>query len=270
MIGLGIGGRSIGLGLGRSAGAAAFVGAYDAIPNIVAAYGMRRLRSAYTGSILRLRRSSDNVESDIGYDGSGHLDTAAVATFIGAGSGYIVNWYDQSGNGYAAAQVTAANQPLYVASGQAGRSVARFDGVNDEMLAAAMIVGHWLIACRPTGIQSYGSLLSIVRHMLIRDGDSANLYFSTHSLFGAAIASGNMRKNGVFSTVLGTVFGLFETHGPDPLPPLAPEILRLGRDTAGGTFGSGDIAELIICNAALSDANRQAAEAAANTYWAIY
>lgn len=86
----------------------AFAGAYDAIPSITAAYGMRRLLTSYTGSILRIRRSSDNAEQDIGYVANGDLDTAAVSTFIGGGSGYIVDWYDQSGNGYTAAQTTAA------------------------------------------------------------------------------------------------------------------------------------------------------------------
>ena len=112
--------------------AASFTGAYDAIPNIAAAYGMRRMRSAYTGSLLRLRRSSDNAESDFGYDADGHLDTAAISAWL-SGSGYIVTWYDQSGNGYNATQSTAASQPLYVASGQNGRPVGRWDGTNDYL-----------------------------------------------------------------------------------------------------------------------------------------
>jgi len=46
VIGISRGSMGLGLGVAR-AGGAAFVGAYDAIPNIVVAYGMRRLRSLY-------------------------------------------------------------------------------------------------------------------------------------------------------------------------------------------------------------------------------
>ena len=102
-------------GVRLAGGGATFVGAYDAIPSIAAAYGMRRLRSAYIGSLLRLRRGSDNVESDFGALSNGDLDAAAIATWLGAASGYVTTWYDQSGNGYNAVQTTAANQPLYVA-----------------------------------------------------------------------------------------------------------------------------------------------------------
>lgn len=62
------------------------------------AYSVRKLRTAYSGSCIRVVRSSDSTEQDIGFDGSGYLDTAALATFIGSNTGYIGKWYDQSGN----------------------------------------------------------------------------------------------------------------------------------------------------------------------------
>jgi len=37
----------------------------DLYPNAAAAYSVRKLRSAYTGSAIRVRRSSDNTEQDI-------------------------------------------------------------------------------------------------------------------------------------------------------------------------------------------------------------
>ena len=113
--------------------------AYDDTPNIAAAYGMRRLRNAYSGSLLRLRRSSDNAESDFGYTANGDLDTAAIATWLGADSGYFTTWYDQSGSGYNATQTTANSQPLYVANGQNGRPTLRWDGTNDNLNIATTI-----------------------------------------------------------------------------------------------------------------------------------
>jgi hypothetical protein len=47
-----------------------------------AAYSLRKLRAAYTGSAVRVRRSSDNAEANIGFTASGDLDTAALRSFV--------------------------------------------------------------------------------------------------------------------------------------------------------------------------------------------
>jgi hypothetical protein len=79
-------------------------------------FSMFKLRSAYTGSCLRVRRSSDNTEQDIGFVNN-YLDTASLLTFVGANNGFIVKWYDQSGNANNLGQTTASNQPQIVISG---------------------------------------------------------------------------------------------------------------------------------------------------------
>lgn len=82
-----------------------------------AAYSVaRKLRDAYTGSAFRVRRSSDNAQQDIGFS-SDVLDTASLETFCSGTNGYVVTFYDQSGNGYNATQATAGNQGQIVASG---------------------------------------------------------------------------------------------------------------------------------------------------------
>jgi hypothetical protein len=80
------------------------------------AYSSRKLRTAYAGSAMRVRRSSDNAEQDIGFSGN-DLDTTALAAFIGANTGTVVTWYDQSGNGADAAQATASWQPRIINAG---------------------------------------------------------------------------------------------------------------------------------------------------------
>ncbi len=67
--------------------------------NVAVAYSVRRLTSKYTGALLRVQRSSDSTQLDIGYTSSGLLDVNTLLTFIGAGTGSVVTWYDQSGNG---------------------------------------------------------------------------------------------------------------------------------------------------------------------------
>jgi surface protein len=69
----------------------------DTYPNAAAAYSLRLLRSAYTGSAIRVRRSSDNTEQDIGFV-SNELDTSALTTFCSGTNGFVKTWYDQSGN----------------------------------------------------------------------------------------------------------------------------------------------------------------------------
>lgn len=88
----------------------------DTYPNAAVAYSLRKLRTAYTGSAIRVRRSSDNAEQDINFV-NGDLDTASLLTFCGAGNGFITTWYDQSGNGFNVTNFTAAQQPSIVTSG---------------------------------------------------------------------------------------------------------------------------------------------------------
>jgi len=94
-----------------------FVGLLDTYPNAAAAYSVRKLRAAYTGSAIRVRRSSDNTETNIGFTALGNLDESALTTFCGSGNGFVTTWYDQSGNGINKTQTTASNQYQIVTSG---------------------------------------------------------------------------------------------------------------------------------------------------------
>lgn len=52
--------------------------------SMAAAYGLRKLSSDYVGPALRVRRSSDNVEADIGFTSAGDLDIFALMNHVGA------------------------------------------------------------------------------------------------------------------------------------------------------------------------------------------
>lgn len=96
----------------------AFTGILDTYTGAAVAYSAaRRLSSSYTGALIRVRRSSDNTEQDIGYNGSNVLDESALTSFVGANNGFVVKWYDQSGNGKNMENSTASNQPRIVTSG---------------------------------------------------------------------------------------------------------------------------------------------------------
>ena len=94
----------------------------DQYPNAAAAYSLRKLDCDYSGSAIRVRRSSDNSEQDIGFTSNGDLDTAALKTFVSTNSGYVVTWYDQSGNSINCTQSTVTYQPKIVNSGNVNRT----------------------------------------------------------------------------------------------------------------------------------------------------
>ena len=110
-----------------------------------AAYSLRKLRAAYTGSAVRVRRSSDNAEANIGFASNGDLDTTALLAHVGGGNGFVTTWYDQSGNGSNATQATAANQPRIVSNGVlhtlGGRPTIRSFGVTEKLFFTSAALG---------------------------------------------------------------------------------------------------------------------------------
>lgn len=95
----------------------AFTGLLDTYTGATAAYSLRRLTINHTGSLIRIRRASDNAETDIGFDSNGDLDESAITTFAGGSACYVVTFYDQSGNALDMTQVTTGQQPqIYTGS----------------------------------------------------------------------------------------------------------------------------------------------------------
>ena len=131
--------RRFGFGSGVG-GAASFLGAMDAYTaNLVGLYSVGyRLLASYTGSLIRVRRSSDSTEQDIGYLANGKIDVASLNTFIGGGSWFLRKIYDQSGNARDMPQATAAQQPQ---GGVDGNSIAycfAASGAGDNTIRMAL------------------------------------------------------------------------------------------------------------------------------------
>ena len=117
----------------------------DVYPGAYSAYSFRKLRSAYTGNCIQVRRSSDNTLLDIGFVNN-VLDTTALLNFCGAGNGFINIWYDQSGNtGRNQTAVTSANQPQIVSSGSLilvnGKAAYSLNGTNQYLTLNTAISG---------------------------------------------------------------------------------------------------------------------------------
>ena len=105
-------------------------------PGASAAYSLRKLDTTYAGSAIQVRRTSDNATQNIGFVNN-VLDLAALTTFLGANTGTVSIWYDQSGNGRNLINATAIEQPIIYAGGPVtfnGAPYFKLDGVDDRLV----------------------------------------------------------------------------------------------------------------------------------------
>lgn len=113
----------------------------DALDNLYNIAGVARLLTAWTGNLVRLRRSSDNAESNFGYDtATGFLDGSSITTWrdaAGAATAYVTTLYDQSGNGRDWSQATAGSQPELDVTG--AHPVVAFDGTGRTLTSAGSL-----------------------------------------------------------------------------------------------------------------------------------
>ncbi len=149
----------------------------DKAPSVAVAYGLRRLIRGYRGAAIRIRRSSDSTEMDIGFSGN-ELDVATLLSFVGNSNGVIRTWYDQSGNGKNAAQGGVGTPPTLVSSGALntlnGKLTAVFDGSN-VLFAAALSVSQ------PFTQYAVAAPGNTSAHIMIGGNTSANGFFTESS-----------------------------------------------------------------------------------------
>jgi hypothetical protein len=84
-----------------------------------AAYSLRKLTPSATNCI-RVRRSSDNTEQDIGFVANvpnSPIDTAALLAFVGAGDGFVTTAYNQNTSGTNFTTTTSTQQLKIVNAG---------------------------------------------------------------------------------------------------------------------------------------------------------
>ena len=100
-----------------TAGAYSFIVTYDEVGDdlldnysgATAAYGLRRLRAAYTGNAIEVTDGS--TTQDIGFDSNGELDQSALETYANGAEVKVSKWYDQTTNGRTLSQTSDAARP---------------------------------------------------------------------------------------------------------------------------------------------------------------
>lgn len=198
----------------------------DTYSGAAAAYSLRKLRTAYTGSAIRVRRSNDNTEQNIGFTSAGDLDTASLKTFVGANSGFVTTWYDQSGNARNATQTTATNQPRIVNAGtverRSGDISLVYDGSND-FLEAASTSGLTISPTSFYAVSSRGNSANTLRAIfstgILSITTGYGVFYADNTILAnqdklynqVRFTTGTFQNTGVYTNTLNTNNLLFST-----------------------------------------------------------
>jgi hypothetical protein len=140
----------------------------DTYTGASAAYSLRKLRTAYTGDAINVWNGTSYA--DIGFDGSGELDTTALAAHCGSNDGFVSVWYDQSGNSNDATQTVTSSMPkIYDGTTQAlvtenGKPAMSFDSTDDKMTSSFASASNYSVfhVFAQTQIAASGNLFSLI------------------------------------------------------------------------------------------------------------
>jgi hypothetical protein len=100
----------------------------------------------------------------LGYNGTG----TSYASWIGAGTGYISVWYDQSGRKYNATQTVAGSQPSYNAvSKTVNFATSKFMSIPSGVVATGNNAYSMFTKLRTFTSAQYANILSLALQPLI-------------------------------------------------------------------------------------------------------
>jgi len=255
-------------------------GLLEFYPGAAAAYSLRQLRRSVSPYAIRVRRSSDNTEQDIGFNSNGELDTNALLDFADGGDVWVSVWYDQSSNGNDATQETTGSQPQIVSSGSVvtenGKPALEFDtdSLEPSITNAASDYSFFSVT-KHTVSSPPGFTIDVQSGRFIFDGRGSGVgaYYDgawrgtshnstvqqVNSIFAIAPTSGQSYING---SVVNT--GLSYTQKP------LGGTIRIGQNSVGSSnYWNGTMQEIILY-ASDQTSNRTGIEDNMNDYYSIY
>ncbi|RYY41006.1 MAG: hypothetical protein EOO08_03535 [Chitinophagaceae bacterium] len=233
------------------------------------AAGLRLLRTAYSGPLIRLRRSSDDAEVDFAAV-SGQLDLAAISTWLNGATGYCVVLYDQSGNGRDIVQSTSYQQPRFLASSNNGRPALRFTTM-DLMTGSYNFTPPYTIIATARTINGINSrVISAVNENWLLGwwgGYKDVAHFNGWVTSGSNTPNTDVSMYSAFSDgSLATVYsdGMYLSQSGAASGPNGIELNGWGN---GGEMSDCEVMEVVLYPSVLAHQTRNNAEA--NT-WAFY
>ena len=142
-----------------------------------AIYGFKLFNPLYTGAVIQLRRSSDNILQDFFADAYGNLGTLymangiSYATWLGTANAFVKTLYDQSGNGLNLAQNTDSLQPQFFVMTSSEESYMHLLGTRS------------MTASNVFGVSTITNMQAVFRSREVNR--TANIYISFNGLNGA-------------------------------------------------------------------------------------
>lgn len=255
------------------------------------AISLRQLKTGVT-NVVRVRRSSDNAEQDFTPT---EITDGTLTTFTGAGDGFIVTWYDQSGNSADVTQATAGSQPKIVSSGSV-ITKGSLPAV-DFLASSSQYLTRAAISALDNGTEfsffsvSSGRSTGQVSGLLSTDpsGDRITVFHDTRttptrnlfvdttvSTFTADLSTARNNTNQrLVSSFCDSGLNISDfddgaTGGTDTVTgDWGNNILDIGRQNVGGVYMDGQIQEFIIFGSDQS-ANRVAIETEINGHYSIF
>ena len=131
--------------------------------------------ATYSGYCLRIQRVSDNATQDIGFDGNGIVDVAAIASFCGASNGRIFFWYDQLTGEDGGGGTTVAARPV-IYDGSTGEMIVDANGVISWNLIGLYALDLRKCAVSSNFVIAMGMTINDTVMMILGDGLDGDIY----------------------------------------------------------------------------------------------
>lgn len=210
---------------------------------------------------------------------------SAKTTPVTSDGDVVGAWADKSGNGNDVLQTTTANKPLYKVNIKNNKSALLFDGISDYLVNAftqlsqpynVIIVAQMNASIVNNGVSAYlfdGNDVTN-RNLIFKDASGTPDCWSIYA--GTPIQDGDCNSNwNVYFTLFSGVSSDLRINGTSVVSGDAGSNNLDGITIAcnyltTSIFFKGYIAEILIYDPSISDANRSLLENYLNTKWAAY
>jgi hypothetical protein len=253
----------------------------DAYPNAYIAVSTRKLRTAYAGSAVRIRRDSDTTQTDVGFDANGDINVSTINTFCSGTGCSVVTWYDQSGN---ARNLTADpfSAPKIYLSGSAttinNKVSPYFNGGNSigvgGLAPGSVSLASWFNLGYRTGGSNPAYIIGMNPGNKIELANTLGIVDAgqTVGTFGTAFSTGLtqssiLRQSGNSKAFInGTQSSTTNTAGLTNLTSTWSLALGVNNET-GGEYWLGYLPEWVLYIASDQSSNRAGIESNQKAYW---
>jgi hypothetical protein len=255
----------------------------DAYPGAYTAVSTRKLRTAYSGSAMRIRRNSDGTQTDVGFDANGDINVSTINTFCSGTACRVMTWYDQSGSGrnltadssfqapsiYASGSVRTVNGKVSTLwEGSQNMSAPGSSGGLSTALASWFILGYRTGGSTPAYFVNTdpGDKITLANTTAVIDGGQ------TVGTFGTAFNTGLtqssvLRESGNSKAYLnGTQSGPTNTAGLTNLTGTWAQVFGYNGG-AGGDYLTGYFGEYVLYVGSNQSSNRAGIESNQKAYW---